>query len=75
MQVDHNSFLLSGNVHTRQAVMRTTSAAAAGQVVDPSAVTSLRRALAFIRPELLDFIAWRRSAGRKALGPPLPWPR
>jgi cyanophycin synthetase len=59
MQVDHNSFLLAGNVHSRRAVMRATSTEAAGKVVNPRVVTSLRRALAFMRPEVLDFSVWR----------------
>ncbi|MCZ0963983.1 ATP-binding protein [Paracoccus benzoatiresistens] len=60
MQIDQSNFLLPGNVHSRKAVMRATSAAAAGQVVDPKAVTSLRRTLAFMRPAILDFAGWRR---------------
>ncbi|MCZ0961054.1 hypothetical protein OU682_05410 [Paracoccus sp. EF6] len=39
--------------------MRATSAGAAGRVVDPRAVTSLRRALVFMRPTILNFAGWR----------------
>ena len=60
MQVDQSNFLLAGNVHSRKAVMRATFAQAAGKVVDSQAVTNLRRALAFMRPAILDFAGWRR---------------
>ena len=59
MQIDESSFLLAGNVHSRRAVMRATSAGAAGKIVDPQAVASLQRVLAFMRPTLLDFPGWR----------------
>ena len=59
MQIDESSFLLPGNVYTRRAVMRATSTEAAGKVVDPAAVTNLRRAMAFMHPAVLDFAGWR----------------
>ncbi|MCZ0962527.1 ATP-binding protein [Paracoccus benzoatiresistens] len=60
MQIDQSSFLLPGNAHSRNAVMRATFAGAAGRIVDPQAIANLRRATAFMRPAVVDFAGWRR---------------
>lgn len=69
MQIDQVSFFLPGNVHSRTAAVRATSAEAAGQVIDPRALTSLRRALRFVRPAILDFAGWRRLRRSDAAWP------
>lgn len=60
MQIDRSSFFLPGNVHARSAVIHATSEEAAGKLVEPGAIRRLRRALAFMRPAVLDFPGWRR---------------
>ncbi|MCZ0960675.1 CapA family protein [Paracoccus benzoatiresistens] len=60
MQIDQSSFILPGNVYSRGAIFRATSAEAAEKVIDPQAIRRLRRALAFMRPAILDFPGGRR---------------